>query len=136
MVSMAAVGGLLTNYAWREAQEEEVQAALRAGVAAAAHFMRGNLAANEDKIKERVAGVMRGLLEDLVISKDDIVVEHDASTNRTTVKVAGNARYAFKSLWSGGLAGQTADSEPLRAQVTVEFEQSEYEFALGACAVG
>ena len=130
MVSMAAVGGLLTNYAWREAQEEEVQAALRAGVAAAAHFMRGNLAANEDKIKERVAGVMRGLLEDLVISKDDIVVEHDASTNRTTVKVAGNARYAFKSLWSGGLAGQTADSEPLRAQVTVEFEQSEYEFAL------
>ena len=130
MVSMATVGGLLVNYAWREAQEEEVQAALRAGVAAAAHFMRGNLSANEDKIKERVSGVMRGLLEDLVISKDDIVVVHDASTGQTTIRVAGNARYAFKSLWSGGLAGQTADSEPLRAQVTVEFEQSEYEFAL------
>lgn len=127
MVSMAAVGGLLTNYAWREAQEEEVQAALRAGVAAAAHFMRGNLAANEDKIKDRVAGVMRGLLEDLVISKDDIVVVHDASTGQTTIRVAGNATYAFKDLWSGG---GTGGGEPLRAEVVVEFDQSQYEFAL------
>ncbi len=127
MVSMATVGGLIVNYGWREAQEEEVQAALRAGVAAAAHFMRGNLAANEDRIKERIAGVMRGLLEDLTISNDDIVVVHDASTGQTTIRVAGNALYAFKSLWGGG---QPLDAEPLRTQVTVEFDQSQYEFAL------
>ena len=127
MLTMATAGGLLTNYAWREAQEAEVHAALRAGVAAAAHFMRGNLAANEDKIKERVAGVMRGLLDDLTVSKDDIVVVHDASTNRTTIRIAGGALYAFKSLWSGGQAGA---AETLQDEVVVQFEQSQYEFAL------
>ena len=127
MLSVATIGAMLTNHAWREAQEEEVEAALRAAVAATSHFMRGSLAANEDNIKERVAGVMRGLLEDLVISKDDIVLEHDAATGQTTIRVGGDALYAFKSLWAGG---QPIDAEPLRTDVTVAFDQSQYEFAL------
>ena len=127
MLSVVTAGGILTNYAWREAQEEEVHAALRAAVAATAHFMRGSLTANEDNIKERVAGVMRGLLDDLIISKDDIVLEHDATTNQTTIRIAGNALYAFKSLWAGG---QPISAEPLQTQVTVAFDQSQYEFAL------
>ena len=127
MLAMVTAGGMLTNYAWREAQEEEVQAALRAGVAAASHFMRGGPTTNEDAIKERVAGVLRGLLDELTIDKDDIVVEHDLSTNRTTIRIAGDARYAFKSLWAGGRA---VGDEPLRDQVVVEFDQSQFEFAL------
>ena len=127
MLAMVTAGGMLTNYAWREAQEEEVQAALRAGVAAASHFLRGGPTANEDAIKERIAGVLRGLLDELTIDKDDIVVEHDLATNRTTIRIAGDARYAFKNLWAGGRA---VDDEPLRDQVVVEFEQRQFEFAL------
>ena len=128
MLAMASVGGLMSNYGWREAQEEEIDAALRAGVSASAHFMRGNLTTAEDQIKQRVADFMRGLLGDVSIAKDDIVIEHDFSTNRTTIKVEGNATYAFKNLWA---AGRTGDPESLTGeQVIVEFDASQFEFAL------
>ena len=128
MLMMASVGGMMSNYAWREAQEEEIDAAMRAGVSASAHFMRGSLTANEDQIKERVADFMRGLLGDVTITEDDIAVEHDFATNRTVIKVAGDAKYAFKNLWA---AGRTDDPESLTGeQVVVEFDASQFEFAL------
>ena len=128
MLAMASVGGMMSNYGWREAQEEEIDAALRAGVSASAHFMRGNLTTAEDQIKERVADFMRGLLGDVTIAKDDIVIEHDFSTNRTTIKVEGNATYAFRNLWA---AGRVDDPESLTGeQVIVEFDASQFEFAL------
>ena len=128
MLAMASLGGMMSNYGWREAQEEEIEAALRAGVAASAHFMRGDLVAAENLIKERVADFMRGLLGDVTISKDDIVVDHDFSTNRTTIRIAGGATYAFKNLWQ---AGRTAGAESIAGeQVIVEFDASQFEFAL------
>ena len=128
MLAMASVGGMVSNYGWREAQEEEIDAAMRAGVSAAAHFMRGDLTDAEDKIKERVADFMRGLLGDVTIGEDDIVVDHDFSTNRTTIRVERNATYAFKNLWE---AGRVADPESLAGeQVIVEFDASQFEFAL------
>ena len=128
MLAMASVGGMMSNYGWREAQEEEIDAALRAGVSASAHFMRGNLTTAEDQIKERVADFMRGLLGDVSITKDDIVIDHDFSTNRTTIKVEGNATYAFRNLWA---AGRVDDPESLTGeQVIVEFDASQFEFAL------
>ncbi len=128
MLSMASVGGMMANYGWREAQEEEIDAALRAGVSASAHFMRGDLTTAEDQIKDRVADFMRGLLGDVSITKDDIVVDHDFLTNRTTIKVEGNATYAFKNLWA---AGRVDDPESLKGeQVIVEFDASQFEFAL------
>ena len=128
MLAMASVGGMMSNYGWREAQEEEIDAALRAGVSASAHFMRGDLTTAEDQIKERVADFMRGLLGDVSIAKDDITIDHDFSTNRTTIKVEGNATYAFKNLWA---AGRTGDPESLTGeQVIVEFDASQFEFAL------
>ncbi len=128
MLSMASIGGMISNYGWREAQEEEIDAAMRAGVSASAHFMRGNMTAAEDQIKERVADFMRGLLGDVTIAKDDIVVDHDFSTNRTTIKVEGNATYGFKNLWE---AGRTGPAESLKGeQVIVEFDASQFEFAL------
>ena len=128
MLTMASVGGMMSNYGWREAQEEEIDAALRAGVSASAHFMRGNLTTAEDQIKERVADFMRGLLGDVTIAKDDIVIEHDFSTNRTTIKVEGSATYSFRNLWA---AGRVDDPESLTGeQVIVEFDASQFEFAL------
>ena len=128
MLMMASVGGMMSNYGWREAQEEEIDAALRAGVSASAHFMRGNLTTAEDQIKERVADFMRGLLGDVTIAKDDIVIEHDFSTNRTTIKVEGSATYSFRNLWA---AGRVDDPESLTGeQVIVEFDASQFEFAL------
>ncbi len=128
MLAMASVGGMMSNYGWREAQEEEIDAALRAGVSASAHFMRGDLTTAEDQIKERVANFMRGLLGDVTITKDDIVVDHDFLTNRTTIRVEGNATYAFKNLWA---AGRVDDPESLTGeQVIVEFDASQFEFAL------
>ena len=127
MLVMSSAAGMIVNHGWREAQEEEIESALRAAVASAAHFMRGNLVASEDKIRQRVADVMRGLLDDVVLSEADIIVDHDSSSNRTTIRVGGNATYAFKSLWAGGGAGK---AESLDEQVTVVFEASQFEFAL------
>ena len=127
MLAMVTVGAMLTNYGWREAQEAEIRAALRAGVAASAHLMRGDIVAAEQKIKDRVAGVMGGLMDGLNVTGDDIIVQHDFATNRTTITVAGNATYLFQSLWGGGGTGVP---EFLNEQVTVEFDASQFEFAL------
>ncbi len=127
MLAMATAGGLVTNYGWREAQREEIDGALRAGVSAAAHFMRGDLTTVEEDIKERVAGFMRGLLGDITIAKDDIAVDHDFATNQTTISVEGNAAFAFSSLWGAG----TSSLESLKGEyVIVAFDASQYEFAL------
>ncbi len=127
MLSMVTVGAMLTNYGWREAQEAEIRAALRAGVASASHLMRGDIVAAEQKIKDRVAGVMGGLMDGLNVTGDDIIVQHDFATNRTVITVAGDATYLFHSLWAGGGTGAP---ELLNEQVTVEFDASQFEFAL------
>ena len=128
MLAMATAGGMMTNFSWREAQREEIDGALRAGVSAAAHFMRGDLTKVEDQIKERVAGFMRGLLNDITITKDDIAVDHDFATNRTTISVEGDAKFRLASLWGGGGASSL---ESLKGEyVIVAFDASQYEFAL------
>ncbi len=128
MLSMAGAGGMITNYGWREAQHEEIDAAMRASVSATARHMRGGVAGAEQDIKERLADFMRGLLGNLTISDDDVVVVHDASTNRTTIRLAGDAAYAFHNLWQTGSGGQTASLAG--KQVIVEFEATVFEFAL------
>ena len=127
MLVMATAGGMVTNHGWREAQREEIDGALRAGVSAAAHFMRGDLTKVEEDIKERVAGFMRGLLGDITIANDDITVDHDFATNQTTIRVEGNAAFAFSSLWGTG----TSSLESLKGEyVIVALDVSQYEFAL------
>ena len=127
MLAMATVGGMVTNYGWREAQREEIDGAFRAGVSAAAHFMRGDLTTVEEDIKARVAGFMRGLLGDITIANDDIAVDHDFATNQTTISVEGDATFAFASLWGGG----ASSPESLKGEyVIVALDVSQYEFAL------
>ena len=83
---------MMADYAWRESQAEEIDAALRAAVAASAHFLHGNLVflhgnlvANEDEIRDRIAAFMRGVLDDITIAEDDVVADHEYSTNRATI---------------------------------------------------
>ncbi len=128
MVSMAGAGGMMVNYGWHEAQKEEIDGALRAGVSASALLMRGKLTQVEEQIKERVADVMRGLLGNITISKDDIEIVHDSATNQTTIRIAGTAKFWFANLWGGGGIGAT---ESLTGtSVTVAFDVSQYEFAI------
>ena len=110
MLAMVTAGGMLTNYAWREAQEEEVQAALRAGVAAASHFMRGGPTTNEDAIKERVAGVLRGLLDELTIDKDDIVAR--PRPRRPTGRPSGSRATPGTRSRTCGLAEEPSTTNP------------------------
>ena len=127
MLLMASLGGVVVNHGWREAQQEEIRSALRAAVGASAHLLRGDVGAAEEDIKERVAGFMRGLLDRLTISKDDVSVVHDAATNRTTISIGGNAKYLFANLWARLGDG---DPSPVNEAVTVEFSMSQFEFAL------
>ena len=127
MLLMATVGSLLVNHGWREAQQEEIRSALRAAVGASARLLRGDVGAAEEDIKERVAGFMRGLLDRLTISKDDVSVVHDAATNRTTISIGGRATYAFANLWALGSGGNPSRVEE---EVTIEFTMSKFEFAL------
>lgn len=129
MLTMTSVGGMLSNHGWREAQREEIDAALRASVAASAHFMRGDLNTVGDKIKERVANFLRGLLGDVTIDTGDVAVEHDFTTNRTTIRIQGSATFGFRNLWGGGGGGQVEES--LAGEyVIVAYDVSQYEFAL------
>ena len=128
MLSMSTVGGLVANYGWREAQQEEIDAAFRASVSASGHLMRGDLATVEDDIKERVAGFLRGLLGNITIDKDDVVVNHDFSTNRTVIRIEGSARFRFTNLWATGSAGGEKSLHGER--VIVVFDASQFEFAL------
>ena len=71
---------------------------------------------------------MRGLLEDVTVSKDDIAIHHDFETNETTISIRGNAKYGFTNLWAAGNAG---DPESLSGKyVIVTFDASQFEFAL------
>ncbi|MCY3819768.1 MAG: hypothetical protein OXH52_10475 [Gammaproteobacteria bacterium] len=128
MLVMSSVGALMSNYGWREAQREEIDAALRASVSASAHFMRGDLSVAEEQIRERVANFMRGLLSDITIDKDNVVVKHDFSTNRTTISVQGNASFRFTDLW--GSSGTEGQASLQGERVIVVFDATQFEFAL------
>ena len=127
MLAMATFGGLLVNYGWREAQNVEIETALKAGIAASARFMRGNIADAEEEIKERVAAVMRGLLDGAELDANDITITNDAESGRTIITVGGDASFAFRTLWAGGGAG---GPELISETAAIEFDASQFEFAL------
>ncbi|MCY4012171.1 MAG: hypothetical protein OXG82_05580 [Gammaproteobacteria bacterium] len=122
ITGMAGVGGLMTNYAWHEAQWAELRAATRAAVAAAGPLLSGG---DHDAIKARVAGFLNGLAPGLTVGPADVTVSHDAGTNETTIVVGGS--YEFDDIW-----GDTGDEEQLGIEVEVrlEFERYEMAFAL------
>ena len=118
---LAGVGGLMADYAWREAQWEELRSALRASVSAAGSLLGSTDADTIEAIEERVGAFLPALLPGM--SLDDVTVSHDAATNVTTVAVDG--RYTFQSLW-----GTAGDPEEIAESVRVSLDVDKYEVAV------
>ena len=131
MTLLTTLGGLMTNYAWREAQEEELKAALRAAVSASGQLIsRVTEAAVQEQIKARVAGVLGGLTKGLSISPDDVTIAYETTTGITTISVGGSARYRFEKLWGGG--DGSGDVSLPRQTVAVTLDVDRYETVIAA----
>ena len=77
---LAGVGGLMADYAWREAQWEELRSAIRASVSAAGSLVGSTDPGTVAAIENRVGAFLPGLLPGM--SVDDVTVSHDAGTKR------------------------------------------------------
>ena len=128
---LASVGAMMTNYAWREAQLEEIRNALRSAVAAASPLLsRAGETAIQAQIKDRVAKVITSLVEGLTASKDDVTITSQAGRRIITVSVGGTASYQFQDLWGGGQGGGQTRLPQL--SVSVQIESFRYEVAIAA----
>ncbi len=118
---LAGVGGLMADYAWREAQWEEVRSALRASVSAAGSMLGstdpGTIAAIENRIGAFLPALLPGM------SLQDVTVTHDSGTNVTTVSVDG--QYTFQTLWT-----DDPDAEDVEESIQVAFDVDKYEVAV------
>ena len=119
---LAGIGGTMTNYAWREAQIEELRSAVRAAVSAAGPLLAGAGGSADAAIEERVGAFLAGLVPGL--SLDSVTVTHDVETGMTSVSVAGD--YLFASLWATG----SDEPEPVEETVGVKLEVDRYEVAV------
>ncbi|MXY55506.1 MAG: hypothetical protein F4029_09385 [Gammaproteobacteria bacterium] len=119
---MATVGAGMSNYAWREAQWEELRAAMRAAAAAAGTLLSDTLG-SEAEIKQRVADFTAGLLSGMTVGTGDIDVSYDAGTEITTIEVVGT--YRFSGIWGFG-GGEHTISDTMRIRV----ETDRYETAV------
>lgn len=119
---LSSVGAVMSDYAWREAQWEELRAAVRAAVSAAGPLLGGAGGAGNAAIEERVGEFVESLLPRLDL--DEVNVDFDAATRVTTVTVEGT--YAFSRLWRAG-----PDSvEEIAEAVDVAFDTARYEVAV------
>ena len=131
LLFIAGLGAQLSNYAWREAQWEELRAALRAAVSATAHLLpRITEDAVQEQIRQRVADFMEGQIEGLDMDPDDVTVAHDAGSRTTTITIGGDATYAMDDIWGGG-EGEGAATLPAQ-RVSVTLDTDRYEIAIAA----
>ena len=131
LVTVASAGGVMTNYAFREAQWEELSSAARAAVSATGPLLAGAGNPTIDRqIEERVAGFAQGLMPGLTLDANDVTVTHDAATGVTTISVAG--KYVFKNIWTevDGEANDDATGTDIDATVAVKLEVQRYEVAV------
>ena len=133
---LTSVGGMMTNFAWREAQMEEIQAALRAAVSSVGPLLdRLNnpttKAATEATIKDRVAKFLDGLLPQIDIDDDDVTVSHEATSRITRISIGGQAQFVFNRLF--GTASNERGTANLPTQtVAVQLLTDRYEIAVAA----
>ena len=118
---LGTTGGLMSNYAWREAQQEELRAALRAAVSAAGPLLAGAGGALNAAIEERIGDFLQALVPGLALN--DVDVGHDAATGVTTISVDGE--YTFQNLLGG-----TGAAEAVAEAVRVKLESDRYEVAV------
>ena len=118
---LAGVGGLMADYAWREAQWEELRSAIRASVSAAGSLLGSTDAETIAAVESRVGAFLPGLLPGM--SVDDVTVAHDADTNVTTVTVEGE--YTFQTLLRAD-----GDVEEVDESLQVSLDVDKYEVAV------
>ena len=132
LMLMASVGTMMTNYAWQEAQHEELRGALRAAISASSRLLAEVSDTNvQAQIKSRIADFMRGLQPGLEVDDDDITITHNATTQETWITIGGSAKYAFSNLWGGGGGGSGTVQLP-SLRVGVALDSSRYEIAVAA----
>ena len=130
LMVLASVGAMMTNYAWEEAQHEELRGALRASISASSRLLsEASDLSVQTQIKSRIANFMRGLVDNLEVDDSDITITHNATTQETWITIGGQAKYAFTKLWgSGGGGGGTVQLPAVR--VGVALDSSRYEIAV------
>ena len=120
---MIPVGAAMTNYAWREAQWEELRSAGRAAVAAAGPLLEGAERGVVAPIQERVAAFANASVPGFRVEAEDVAVSYDADRDATGVSITGT--YDFDEIWMPW----TEDAETVTVVVTARFEQERYEVA-------
>ena len=127
IVVAAGVGAQMTNYAFKEAQWEELRSALRASVSAAGPLLAGAGGALDQAIRERVAEFLQASLPGITVSSDDVTVNHDATTRVTTIGIKGS--YVFRDIWpvSENEAADPETGEAVAETIAVKFEADRYE---------
>ena len=126
MTLLTSVGALMTNYSWREAQTEELRAALRAAVSSAGQLLsRVTETEVQQQIKERVAGVLGGLTPGLTVSADDVTVNYESDTGITRISIGGTAQYKYQKLWGGDGSDDNVNLPRQTVAVTVDVDRYE-----------
>lgn len=133
---LTSVGGMMTNFAWREAQQEEIRAALRASVSAVGQLLDrlndpATRAATEATIKDRVAKFLDGLLAQIDVEDDDVTVTHEATSRITRISVGGQAQFFFNRLFGTNNNQQGTTNLPTQT-VAVQLLTDRYEVAVAA----
>ena len=128
---LATTGALMTNYAWREYQWEELRTTLRAAVSSAGALLAG--IGNEDvneQIKQRMAEFAQGASPGLTLDASGVTLTHDSETNVTTINISGT--YAFQDLWNTAESdgNQGGGGEAIDTSISFTFEIERYEVAI------
>lgn len=131
MTLLTGLGALMTNYSWREAQDEELRAALRAAVSSASQLLPLVTQPEvQESIKERVAGVLGGLTPGLKVSSDDVDISYETATGITRISIGGQAQYQYQNLW--GSQDEDSAVQLPRQTVAVTVDVSRYETVVAA----
>ena len=131
LLTLVGTGGLMTNYAWREAQWEELRAVVRAAVSSVGPL----LATVEDaktrrQIQERVASFAEASMPSLSLEADDVTVDHDSASRVTTISASGVN--VFDDIFNDSQNQGPGDAVGLGLAVKLEFERYEVALALDA----
>ena len=121
---LLGMGATMSNYAWREAQWEEIRAAVRAAISATGPLLAGAGGALDEQIENRIAEFVEGLLPNLDL--DEVTISHNEETGVTTVTVAGE--YLFTNIWQ--TEGNESSREEIEHSTAARLEVDRYEVAL------
>ncbi len=104
LLFMASSGAALSNYAWREAQWQELRSATSAAILAAAAgpgLADAGTPAGDQQIAERVAAFLAGATG-MSVDASDIGIERDPNNDNDNdvIRISATGDYLFDSIWA------------------------------------